>query len=361
MANTPTTSFHEIRSDPKFEDYRSLKQYYRHHVNNEWYFAGYQTSTNAFAEFTGTEHTIAVPAADGYAYAWTEADLAALDGDSIYIDYINAAGAIHLATETKYDSTTSTDTQIPVAHVSGTRHDTVASVAGDTITMTALNSSTANDLAGLTVLGLTGDQAGATLTIASNTAASPTVITCTTTPNANWAADTVAIGTFPSDIYRIRRAWVETESPADNSQFIGDIDGSNIYAAIPDASSRSNYSRYCVPVSYDAENAESGTDYITHAYLGYVKAAGSHIQKDATSMEVYLSITFTPYQIDANEIGGAPSDVTIQIPIDNKGFVWEPCIRLEPLSDVIFKIKHVDDDDHSDIFLEYKILEVTDK
>jgi hypothetical protein len=76
-------------------------------------------------------------------------------------------------------------------------------------------------------------------------------------------------------------------------------------------------------------------------------------------MEVYLKVTYTPYQISSTEISGAPSDVSIQLPIDNKGLVWEPCIRLEPLTDVTFEIKHVDNDDHSDVFLEYKILEVT--
>lgn len=355
MANTPQTGHQEIRRECHFEDYRSLKQYYRNKICNEIYFAGSQTTTNAFAEITGTPtHTIARPAANGYAYIWSEADLAALDNDSIWIDFVSSTGAIHEAQETHLDNQTGTDEQVPVGHAGGTRHDTVAAVAGDNLTMTNLNSSTANDLAGLTILGLTGDQAGSTLTVDSNTAASPTVITCSTTPNANWAADTVAIGTFPSDVYRIRRMWVETESPADNSQFVGDIDGTNIYAAVDDAGSRAAISAYFVPASYDSSGAT-----IDYVYLGQVKAAGSFIQKDATSMEVYLKITFTPYQIDSNEISGAPSDVSLQIPIDNKGFDWQPCIRLEPLTDVTFQVKHVDDDDHSDIFLEYKILEVT--
>lgn len=355
MANTPQTGHSEIRRECHFEDYRSLKQYYRNKVCNEIYYAGHQTTTNAFADISGTAtHTIVRPAANGYAYIWSEADLGALDDDSIWIDFVSSTGEIHEAQETHLDNQTGTDEQVPVGHAGGTRHDTVNAVNGDTLTMTALNSATANDLAGLTILGLTGDQAGATLTVLSNTAASPTVITCTTTPNANWAADTVAIGTFPADIYRIRRMWVETESPADNSQFVGDIDGTNIYASVDDAGSRAGICSYFVPASYDASG-----ETIDFVYLGSVKAIGSFIQKDATSMEVYLTVIFTPYQIDSNEISGAPSDVTIQIPIDNKGVPWEPCIRLEPLTDVVFQVKHVDDDDHSDIFLEYKILEVT--
>lgn len=355
MANTPGEGFSEIRRECHFEDYRSLKQYYRNSVCNEIYYCGYQTTTNAFADISGSAtHAIARPAANGYAYIWSEADLAALDDDSIWIDFVSSTGKIHLAQETHLDNQTGTDEQVPVGHAGGTRHDTVAAVAGDTLTMTNLDSATANDLAGLTVLGLTGDQAGAALTILSNTAASPTVITCTTTPNANWAADTVAVGTFPSDVYRIRRMWVETESPADNSQFVGDVDGSNIYAVVDDAGSRAAIASYFVPASYDV----SGNT-IDFAYLGHVKAAFPFIQKDAVAMEIYLTVTFTPYAIDSNEISGTPSDVTIQLPIDNKGIDWHPCIRLEPLTDVIFQVKHVDDDDHADIFLEYKILEVT--
>lgn len=80
--------------------------------------------------------------------------------------------------------------------------DTIDSVDGDTITLTTYGTSTANDLAGYTVTGITGDNIASTLTISSNTAATPTVCTCSSTPAGDWAADTVTIGYIIPNIIR---------------------------------------------------------------------------------------------------------------------------------------------------------------
>lgn len=358
MADVPGTGCLRIERDRHFEDYRSLKQYYRGSICNEILYAGHQLTTAAAVELQGSEATFAVPAANGYVYAKSEADLAALDGDSIYFDYVDSDGVIYEGCEAMLDDQIGTDEEVPYGFVAGatygTRHDTVASVAGDTITMTNLNSSSANDLAGLTVLGLTGDQAGATLIIASNTAASPTVITCTTTPNANWAADTVCIGTFPATFYRLRQMYLETESPTDNKQYLCDIDGSNLYGIVSDGGSRANFSRYFVPVSYNANSAHL----ITHAYLGKIHASFPNVQADAEIEGAFIQVTFTPFQINANEIGGAPSDVVLKFYVQGE-FTWEPCIRLEPKTDVIIQIGKTLNADHAQMFVETAILEVT--
>ncbi|MCP3685851.1 MAG: hypothetical protein GY861_24645 [bacterium] len=356
MANTPIRAYSEIRRDCHWEDYRSLKQYYRNHICNEVIYAGSQLTTAAFADISSSDtHTIARPAANGYAYIWSEADLAALDGDSVYIDFVDSTGKIHLALESVYDDQTGTDEQVPVGHAGGTRHDTVAAVNGDVLTMTNLDSATANDLAGLTVLGLTGEQAGNAVVIASNTAAAPTLATCTTTPNANWAGDTVAVGTFPADVYRIRRMWVETESPADNGQLVGDVDGSNIYAGVEDANSRSAITSYFAPSSYDATG-----ETIDFVYLGYVHAVMPYIQDDEEDHLNTLRVFFTPYSLGSTEVSGVPSDGYVDLSLPNGGeFTWQPCIRLEPNTDVIFQIKKELDADHTQFWFEYKMLEVT--
>lgn len=357
MALVEGTALLRIESDRKFEDYRSLKQYYRGNVCNEILYAGHQLTTNAAVELQGSEATFAVPSANGYAYIKSEFDATALDGDSIYCDFVSSTGAITEALESKLDSTTNTTTEVPLGHESGTRYDTVAAVNGDTITMTNLNSAVANDLAGLTVLGLTGEQAGNILTVTSNTAASPTVITCTTTPNANWAADTVAIGTFPSTFYRLRQMYVETESPTDNKQYICNIDGSALWGIVSDGGSRANFSRYFVPATYTTGDT---TRTITHAYLGKVHASFPSVQADAEIEDAYITITLTPYQINANEISGAPSDITLKFYVSRE-FDWQPCIRLEPCTDVIFKIGKTLNADHAEMFVETAILEVTNK
>jgi hypothetical protein len=63
--------------------------------------------------------------------------------------------------------------------------DTCAGVAGAAITMTNLDASTANGLAGCYVIPLGGTDARKKFTISSNTAAAPTVITLSVAPNAD--------------------------------------------------------------------------------------------------------------------------------------------------------------------------------
>jgi len=343
MALVADTGHMEIVEKRRFDDYASMKQYFQNSRTKEILYFGNQTTTNAYVELQSSESTFAAAAANGYMYIKSEADAGALDNDKIYVEYVSSTGTVSSTITSYLDNQTGTDEEVPVGHAGGTRHDTVNAVVGDTLTMTNLDSATANDLAGLTILGLTGDQAGNTLTVLSNTAASPTIITCTTTPNANWAADTVAVGTFYSDMYRVRRAWAETESPTDNAQFICNIDGSAIYAAIQDGQTRAKFSRYFAPIATTSTS-----------YLGRVKARFLNIQADAEIEGAYISITFTPKAIDSTETS---ADVTVEIPVQTE-ICFEPCIELEPATDVIFKVKKSLNADHADIFVETAILEV---
>jgi len=353
------TALRRIIRDRRFEDYRSLKQYFRNNICNEILWCGHQLTTASAVELMGGDDTIAALAANDIIYVRSEADLAALDGDSIYIDYVSSTGIVYEGIESLYESTASTATEVPIGCESGTKYDTVAAVAGDTITMTALNSSTANDLAGEYVIGCVGEQSGAYLTILSNTAASPTVITCTTTPNANWAADTVSVqATLNNDIYRIRQAYVETESPTDNKQYVCNADASAIYASIQDGGTRANHARYFAPTRYYSVGGTANTTNTIDSYLGKIHATFPNVQADAEIEGALIQITLTPKQINSNEVSGTPGDVTFQFYVQGE-FNWEPCIQLQRNSDVIIKILKSLNADHANMFVEYSILEVT--
>jgi len=352
MGLLPTKSHTRIISNRRWDDYRSLKDYWAgtgKKVVKEVLYTGVQTATNAAAEYVQIGDTIAFPAANDIVYAASEADLAALDGDSIFIDYVSSTGVLHEAVETKLDSETSTATEVPIGCMSGTYVDAIAAVNGDVLTMTGLNNtSRVNNLAGWYVIGC-GDathREGQYLTILSNTVASPTLITCTTTPNADWAADNVSVQpTLNNDVYRIRRMWSETESPTDNYQCIADKDQTNIYAVIADANTiggaGSRY--YALSSSY-------------RCFIGKVDVwAPSGLQADNESLCHALTIIYTPIKTTGTTTA---ADITLSFEF-NDHFHWEPCIELEPCTEVTFKIhKILNSEDFIETTLDYAILEV---
>lgn len=351
MAIGTTKSHTRIEKDRKWEDYQSLKRYWSYKGNEmrEVIFDGSQTATGGLVEVgSGCGETIAFLSANDIVYASSEADLAALDGDSIWIDYIDSSGTLHEAIETKLDSVTSTATEVPIGCLSGTYVDAVASVAGDSLTMTNLNRTIANDLAGMYVVAC-GDathQEGAYLTILSNTAASPTVITCTTTPNANWAADNVSIQkTLNNDVYRIRRMYSQTESIAITAQVISDKDKTNIYAVIADENTYGNAgSRYTA----------LDTDY--RCFLGRLQLeAVSRAVTDGEALGHQASVTFTPL----SKTGQAAADITLLIDFQDK-LDWQPCMELEPATDVIVQIKAIlNDVAFYEVGVSFSCLEIT--
>lgn len=349
MGLLPTNSHTRIELNRKWEDYPSLKRYWSPKKKfREVLFTGRQVATNAAAEVVQVGDTIAFLSADDYVYIASEADAAAMDGDSVWIDYVNKLGTLYENVETKLDTETSTATEVPIGCEAGTKVDVVAAVNGDVLTMTGLNSTYANEFAGWYVVGC-GDathQEGAHLQVLSSTAASPTLLTCTTTPNANWAADNVSVQkNLYNDVFRIRRMWSETESPTDNYQGVVDKDATNIYALIADANTYgaagSRY--YALSASYKC-------------YLGRVELwAPKGFQADNESLSHVLTVTFTPKV----QTGQAAADITLAIEF-NDHLDWQPCIELEPCTDVIFKIhKVLNSEDFIDVTLDYSILEVT--
>ena len=350
MAKVATQSLTRIETNRRWEDYNTLKKYWNtRKVTREVLYTGYQTATNSAAEVVQTGDTIAFLSANDIVYIASEADLAALDGDSVYIDYASSTGTLYEAIETKLDSATSTATEVPIGCLSGSYVDAVAAVNGDVLTMTGLNSSVVNEFAGWYVIacGDAGDQEGNYLTVLSSTATSPTQLTCTTTPNANWAADNVSVQpNLYNDFYRLRRMWAETESPTDNYQCVCDKDQTNIYGVIADGNTRGGAgSRYfALSSSY-------------YCYLGRVQVHAPHgFQADNESLCHALTVTLTP----KGDTGTTtPADIDIKIEF-NDYLDWQPCIELQPCTDVTFKIhKILNSEDFIDVTLDYAVLEVT--
>ena len=140
--------------------------------------------------------------------------------------------------------------------------------------------------------------------------------------------------------------WSETESPTDNYQGVVDKDATNIYALIADGNTYGAAgSRY-----YALSSAYT-------CYLGKVEMwAPKGFHADNESLCHVLTITFTP----VSNAGQAPADITLAIEF-NDYLDWQPCIELEPCTDVIFKIhKVLNSEDFIDITLDYAILEVTE-
>ena len=345
MAILETKGLSRIKRNRYFEDYKSLKEYFKNSQIDEVLFDGFFVSAGAVAECQSDTTTAAAAlGANDIVYVRSEADLAALRAKSIYITYVSSTGVVSV-TESKSE-TANSSTEVPIGCEGGTKYDTVASVDGETITMTALNSSVANDLAGQYVIGCVGEQSGNYLTILSNTAASPTVITATSTPNANWAADTVSVqANLYNDVYRIRSMGSAVEAPTDNNVWCCDSDATNKYGIISDANTEAAPVRYFTPIATSGQN--------TRYFLGKVQAKATIINEgDTTATGFIVQVRFTPKATNSS-IPAADKLMNLEF---NEILDWQPCIELEPATDVIFYIG--DNGTVGEVYLNYSMLEV---
>ena len=330
----------------RFEDYTSMKQRFRNSIIEEVRYIGYQLTTAAAAEVNHTDDTIAFLEANALIFAKSNADAGALDGKSIFMDYVSSTGVVHKAVETKLDSLTNTSLEVAIGCKSGTYLDVIASIAASALTMTDLDCTVANDLAGKYIVGSGAAPYGynQSLLIASNTATAPTVITTTTVPNAGWDDDSVCIvDDLYDDVYRIRRLWSNLEAPTDNHLVVCDFNGGNLYGVIQDLQSKG-----CAGSRYFAPGAT-----VCDSYLGYIKCKAAYLlEGDATVGGFILTVTYTPKAIGT----GSASDITLVINF-NETLDWQPCIQLEPCTDVIIKINKVVDADHTTVLVESCMLE----
>ncbi|KKN42538.1 hypothetical protein LCGC14_0712240 [marine sediment metagenome] len=345
MATINNSGHRQIISDREFEDYKSMKEYFRSKWirTKEIVFEGHQLATTSFAVIDGAEDTIVLIAAEAVVYLSTLADDANQDGKSVWVIYQDDSGTIQTTILTLLDDQSDTSIEVPLGCEAGTKLDTVASVAGDALTMTNLNSTVANEFDDMYVVGVSGDQKGNVLTVLSHTVASPTVLTCTTTPNANWAADIVSVQTYKAeDFFRVREMYCELETIDAKTIRLGNDNSSAIYGSIGETA------RYMASSGFFTQPVS-----ICRSFLGKINIS---MPVDTTVTENVggsISITYTPKEAYSN---GGTADITIEIPFQGQ-FVWEPCIELAPATDVIIKIKNIEGAKLDEIFLEAIYLE----
>lgn len=362
MVTSITKSHLRIEKNRHWEDYESLKKFWGHKGKylREYIFNGVQTATDTPVEFTaGHDVTITFLTENDIVYIVSEGDVGAFDGDSIWIDYVNKEGDLYENVESKFDSITGVNTEVPIGCESGLYVDTIKVVTGAVLTMNDLDMDTDElyvDLTGwyIVACGDATQMEGNYLTILSNSKEAPTKITCTTEPHSDWDEDNVSIQQHLfNDVYRIRRMWTETEATDNNYLAVCNSAGNAFYAAITDLNSYGSAgSRYY---------ALSST---YRCFLGKVHLeAPRSFGADIDELAYVIDITFTPRSmvnpgsIYSGSKNGAASDITL-----TKEFIdvfdWQPCIELEPCTDVIFKMEKKQAQEYAEVSLDYTILEV---
>ena len=329
MPSVPTKGYKLILTGRRFEDYKSMKQWFKGETNKE-VICSINQASSIITALEGSDVVIGTqPTAEEIVYLKTEADDANQDGKSVWVVYQDSTGAIHGPIVHLLAAAAEAGTE--VIHALGNEGviDVVdgAPVAG-AVTMTALNPGL-DAYKGLYLVVYSGDQIGVSSIILTNSVDDPTVITTLKADwNANLAADSVQIQEFPcSDFMRMREMYCEVEPNDDAQILIGDADLSPIYGAIAEDSRYSSHSGYFVP--------DSAT---CRSFLGQIKGdTGQVYEGDAADAGSLINITFTPLEAHVN---GGSADITMQFQF-SKDFNWEPCIELEPATDVLVSISDI--------------------
>jgi hypothetical protein len=160
----------------------------------------------------------------------------------------------------------------------------------------------------------------------------------------------VAIG--GTDFYRLREMYSQVESASGGGKCVLLTDSNmggadDIFGFIDDGESVAAINRYFVP------SAATCT-----SYLGRIVCRVPYLlEGDATPGGYFLTITFTPVALNGGEVGAA-ADIT-QVLSFNEVLDWQPCIELQPATDVIIKIHKLVDADHVGMHIEASFLEVT--
>ena len=158
-----------------------------------------------------------------------------------------------------------------------------------------------------------------------------------------------------TDFYRLRQMFSEVEANAAGTKEINLTDSEmggadDNYGFITDGNSAATIQRYFTP---DAATYKSyiGRILIRIAYL---------LEGDATPGSYYFTITYTPKVVDISTTATAQPQVKADITqVINFSEIldWQPCIELEPATEVIFKIHKLVDADHVSCYIEATFIE----
>ena len=342
MATAVTRGISRIIERRRFEDYKSMKQHFQHRNIVELIFEGFQTLTNAAANLEPGDLTIALIGAEAVVFLSTLADDANQDLASVWVTYQDDTGLIHGPILHLLNDTA--DTSVEAALGNEDVNDTIASGQGTTTcTLTAL-SGTLNQYAGLYLVIQSGNEVGDVHLIVSNTAATPTALTITPALGAAADADIAQIQEFPcEDFFRLREMYCEVEVLTDKTIRLGDQNSGNYYGLISQGGRYSSSARY---FSRPAANAR--------CFLGRIIAKSSIESTVTVKQGNEIQITFTP---KARNSDGDSADITLNL-IFADFLNWEPCIELEPATDVNIQVLTLDNSNVDDIFVEVTYLEV---
>jgi len=155
------------------------------------------------------------------------------------------------------------------------------------------------------------------------------------------------------DFFRLRQMYSEIVSDTGGGKAIILTDenmggADDIFGFIDDNDSKAAISRYYVPKATQVSNC----------YLGKVEIISPNLlEGDATPGGLFLTVTYTPKVLNLGEAQVAAERIEVVSWMEDK-LIWEPCIELEPATDVIFKIHKLVDADHVVIHFEATFLEV---
>lgn len=345
MATATTRGSRRILEDRKFESYESMKKHFSAMYTNgttEIIFEGYQTMTDTAANLEPGDLTIVLLGAEAVVFLSTLADDGTQDLKDCWVIYQSDDGVVHGPILHLMNDTA--DTSVEAALGNEDVNDTVAAGQGTTsITMTALNDAVGDTYKGLYVVVQSGNEVGDVHLITASSLASPTVLTIDPAGGAALNADIVQIQEFPcDDFYRLRRMYCEIEVLTDKTIRLGDHDASNYYGLISQGGRYSSSARY---FSRDAATAR--------CFIGKIHAHCSSESTVSKKQGNELQITYTP---KAGSSDAAASDITIDVVFQDH-LTWEPCIELEPATDVNVKVLTLDNTNVDDLFVEIIYLE----
>jgi len=345
MATLTAQGHKLILEKRRWDDYASMKQYFKNSRTKEILFAGSQLTTATFAVLDGSDHTIAAqPSAEGHVFLSTIADDVNQDLKSVWVTYQDDTGLIVGPIEHLLNDTANTSVEAPLGNED--HIDTIAAgQGGKSITLTALAGASTDQWAGYYMVAMDGDgvaEAGNLIT--ASTKATPTVLTVTNNSHASANGDNISVQTYAcDDFYRAREMYCEVEVIDAKTIRLGDDDSTNVYAGIGEGH------RYMANSGIFTQPSAT-----CDTYLGRIKASFPYDFTATKNGGAALQVFYTP--AEAHSDGGAV-ETEIEIPFANE-YTWEPCIRLEPATDVVIKIKKINDALHDEMFVEASYLEV---
>jgi hypothetical protein len=121
----------------------------------------------------------------------------------------------------------------------------------------------------------------------------------------------------------------------------------DVFAFIDDNESEAFVGRYFVPSATQVEHSYIGRIFLQAPYL---------LEGDATEGGYFLTVDYTPKPTNLGEVAAAANRTHV---IHFSQYLdWQPCIELQPATEVTLKIHKLVDADHPEVYIDATYLEV---